>query len=101
MYFVSYPGPPPEDTQDKIRAQTVDYIPPAIGTWAHKYISNQTGGDVRKNKTLLDETRVNWEKYRNSMLPETRKLLDDLYEPFNKLLADLLGDDRFLFKRTS
>jgi hypothetical protein len=29
------------------------------------------------------------------MLPETRKILDDFYGPFNKRLAILTGDDSF------
>ena len=31
----------------------------------------------------------------NSMLPETRATLDDFYAPFNRRLADALGDQRF------
>ena len=35
------------------------------------------------------------------MLPETQKLLDDFYSPFNKELAELMDDQRFLFERVS
>jgi len=28
------------------------------------------------------------------MLPETKKMLEEFYEPYNKRLAALLGDDR-------
>ena len=33
------------------------------------------------------------------MLPETQKLLDDFYSPFNIELAELMDDQRFLFER--
>ena len=32
------------------------------------------------------------------MLPETRRLLDDFYRPFNVKLAELLGDTSFLWE---
>ena len=32
------------------------------------------------------------------MLPETRVLLEEFFEPFNKILAELLNDRRFLYK---
>ncbi len=31
------------------------------------------------------------------MLPETLKILSDFYQPFNEQLADLLGDERWLW----
>ncbi|XP_064622639.1 carbohydrate sulfotransferase 15-like [Lineus longissimus] len=31
------------------------------------------------------------------MWNDTRELLDDFYEPFNRALAEILGDDRYLF----
>lgn len=31
------------------------------------------------------------------ILPETRKLLQDLFEPYNKELASILGDSKFHF----
>ena len=33
----------------------------------------------------------------SKMWPKTRKLLDDFYRPFNVKLAELLGDERFMF----
>ena len=33
------------------------------------------------------------------MLPETQKLLDEFYTPFNIELAELMNDQRFLFER--
>ena len=33
------------------------------------------------------------------MLPETQKLLDDFYSPFNTELAELMDDQQFLFER--
>ena len=35
------------------------------------------------------------------MLPETQELLDNFYSPFNKELAELMNDERFLFERSS
>ena len=32
------------------------------------------------------------------VLPETRAVLDRFFEPYNRRLADFLGDDRFLWK---
>ena len=34
----------------------------------------------------------------DEMWPETKKLLDTFYRPFNRLLSDLIGDERFLFE---
>ena len=31
------------------------------------------------------------------MLPETKKMLDEFYAPYNEQLADLMSDQRFLF----
>ena len=31
------------------------------------------------------------------MKPETKKLLEDFYKPYNKLLASLIDDERFLW----
>lgn len=33
-----------------------------------------------------------------SMLPETRRTLSEFYKPYNKQLAQLLGDDGYLWK---
>ena len=35
------------------------------------------------------------------MLPETQQLLDNFYSPFNKELAELMNDERFLFERSA
>ena len=35
------------------------------------------------------------------MLKETQTLLDDFYRPFNELLAELLHDDKYLWKDES
>ena len=37
-------------------------------------------------------------KDKSEMLPETRKLLSDFYAPFNEMLAENLGDERYLWK---
>lgn len=36
---------------------------------------------------------------KSTVLPETTKLLDKLYEPYNLRLAMLLNDDKWLYKR--
>ncbi len=33
------------------------------------------------------------------ILPKTRRLLEEFYEPYNKQLADFLQDDRFLWRK--
>ena len=35
----------------------------------------------------------------DAMMNETREILDDFFRPYNRLLADLLHDDRFLWNR--
>ncbi len=35
---------------------------------------------------------------RNEMLTETKVLLDNFYAKYNSMLADLLGDNRFLWE---
>jgi N-acetylgalactosamine 4-sulfate 6-O-sulfotransferase len=40
----------------------------------------------------------NVQKKRAPMLPQTKQLLDDFYAPFNKALAEALGDERYLWK---
>lgn len=35
---------------------------------------------------------------KHQMREDTRELLENLYRPYNKMLAELLGDDRFLFE---
>lgn len=35
------------------------------------------------------------------MLPETRQLLQDFYEPFNQALAELVGDQELLYDHSS
>lgn len=49
------------------------------------------------DKKVLNQ-RKSEQTMRGPMLPETRKLLDDLYRPFNEKLADLLDDQRFLWQ---
>lgn len=39
-------------------------------------------------------------KDKSKMLPETRKLLQDFYAPFNAMLSKQLGDERYLWKDT-
>ena len=35
----------------------------------------------------------------DAMMNETRQLLDNFFRPYNRLLADVLHDDRFLWNR--
>ena len=57
------------------------------------------------NATLLRSIQSREKKAKSGykpytkMLPETRELLDSFYEPYNKQLAALLMDERFLFKK--
>ncbi|XP_067942547.1 carbohydrate sulfotransferase 15-like isoform X2 [Watersipora subatra] len=37
---------------------------------------------------------------KNPVLPSTQQLLDDFYEPYNRQLSQLLGDDKWLFSVT-
>ena len=50
--------------------------------------------------TLNTNDWIRSEKYRDRfvMLPETEKMLREFYRPHNKLLAQLLSDDRFLWE---
>ncbi len=50
-------------------------------------------------KIIIDdfvEKRVPNPKYPD-MLPETRAMLDNFYAPFNRRLAELLCDNKFLY----
>ncbi len=48
----------------------------------------------------IDKYTQRAKKYKSyaPMLPETRTILDQFYAPYNRQLARLLGDDRFLFQ---
>ncbi len=37
-------------------------------------------------------------KGHGNILPKTRRLLEEFYEPYNKQLGDFLKDDRFLWR---
>jgi N-acetylgalactosamine 4-sulfate 6-O-sulfotransferase len=39
----------------------------------------------------------NYDRGRKTMLPKTRSLLNDFYRPFNRRLAEMLGDERFAY----
>ncbi|KAL3864864.1 hypothetical protein ACJMK2_006514 [Sinanodonta woodiana] len=55
-----------------------------------------------KMKYILEKPIENQRSIYNhqlgNMLPETRKLLDDYFSPFNKHFAELVNDQRFLWK---
>lgn len=56
----------------------------------------------RKLKLTDEEVVLSSQKQRNTgtkspVLPETVKMLNDLYRPFNKRLSVLLGDERWLY----
>lgn len=40
-------------------------------------------------------------KFAGKMKPETRKLLDEFYRPYNKQLAEMLNDSRFEWDNSS
>ena len=48
-----------------------------------------------------DRFRVTQGKEKLSLLEETKKILIDLYEPHMKELAEMLDDDRYLWKDVS
>ncbi len=43
-------------------------------------------------------TRTERGRNKDDMLPETRALLDNFYGKYNMMLAELLGDERLLWK---
>lgn len=48
-------------------------------------------------KMIINHRSKKFEKF-GKMLPETRAILTRFYKPHNEKLADLLGDDRFLWQ---
>lgn len=55
-------------------------------------LMNNTEVQVIENKDVANQRAY------EPMLPHTKQILDDFYEPFNRELADLLGDDKWLWK---
>ena len=54
-------------------------------------LSNVTALAVNNRKP------ANWRR-KASMLPETRELLDDFFGKYNKMLAEFLHDERYLWQ---
>ena len=51
-----------------------------------------------KLETAVDERKQYYQsRAYHKMLPETKELLDKFYAPYNRRLADMLCDRRFLF----
>ena len=50
------------------------------------------------NKMFASLPLGNKQKHKMSMLPETRALLEDFYAPTNQALADMLHDERYLWR---
>lgn len=47
------------------------------------------------------KTKISNEAHENiDMLPKTKRLLKDFYLPFNKQMADFMGDKRYLFNQS-
>ena len=82
--------PPSQNILDQINVVQMNNNPPGFQflipdknvTWTKDHVSK------KRNK---------WHSYKNTMLPDTKKLLNEFYVPYNQKLAELLGDDRFLF----
>ncbi|GLC45471.1 hypothetical protein PLESTB_000317600 [Pleodorina starrii] len=78
----------------------------SAATFAHMEAVFQFLGVRRPNETewlkiMGMETRnKNSDKYKK-MLPETRAMLEEFYRPFNERLAQVLGDDRWLWRDSS
>ncbi|GLI71601.1 hypothetical protein VaNZ11_016865 [Volvox africanus] len=63
-----------------------------------KFLGMRQPNDAEWQTIMGMETRnKNSDKYKK-MLPETRALLEDFYQPFNERLAEILSDDRYLWR---
>ena len=62
-------------------------IIPFIGTnqFSHKQIQG------------LEKAPIRNARHYSGQLPETRRILDEFYAPFNKRLAKILGDEKWLW----
>ena len=49
-------------------------------------------------RILSKKQRTSSSRNKSHMLPQTRKLLEDFYQPFNEKLAKTLGSKKWLFK---
>lgn len=58
---------------------------------------NRTEMDRLMEMDVLNSGQESYDKY-GPMLPETKAVLDDFYRPFVTKFADLLHDQRFLWR---
>lgn len=54
--------------------------------------------DAIAHKNPKNTRAAHKNRLQDNMTPETIAYLDKFFEPYNKKLAELLGDDRFLWK---
>ena len=76
-------------------------LPPGIIEYAAKHFPELKKGTDNYWKILRQKYQNHsiWHEYTDTLLPETKQLLDDFYRPYNIQLAKLLQDDKFLFLR--
>ncbi|XP_011682709.1 carbohydrate sulfotransferase 15 [Strongylocentrotus purpuratus] len=51
----------------------------------------------KEEEKILQEARKNKSINKRKLLPQTKKILDDFYRPYNKKMVLLMGDDKFLY----
>lgn len=51
----------------------------------------------KEEEKILQKARQNKSRSKRKLLPQTKKILDDFYRPYNKEMALLMGDDKFLY----
>ena len=77
-----------------------DPLPIVRNVWAHLGLRAPSG--VEDEKWIAAATaphKSRRERALPAMLPEARALVDQFYAPYNSRLAELLGDERFLWRR--
>ncbi|GFO31597.1 sulfotransferase [Plakobranchus ocellatus] len=82
--------------------RTEDYHADMKATLQRTYtflgVRNLTGEEEAKVESQYKKHETVLKKKAGPMFPETRALLEEFFAPFNEDLAQLLGDDRFLWK---
>ena len=88
--YESAPPPPPGYK----RSMFIDYFDFTSG-YPGDSVYQDIDDDMVSHRSIT--TYLNRTSTYTKLWPETRKLLDDFYRPFNVKLAELLGDERFMF----